>query len=38
VVDAQGATVGYWTHDFNEIDELARLEPEARATVQRLLP
>ena len=38
VVDEGGATVGYWTHDVNEIDELAQLEPEARATVQRLLP
>ena len=38
VVDEGGTTVGYWTHDFNEIDELAQREPEARATVQRLLP
>jgi hypothetical protein len=37
VVDADGATVGYWTHDFKEIDELAALEPEARATVEREL-
>ncbi len=37
VVDAGGTTVGYWTHDFKEIDELAALKPEAQATVDRLL-
>ncbi len=37
VVDANGVTVGYWTHDFKEIDELARLTPKAQATVDRLL-
>lgn len=37
VVDADGETVGYWTHDFKEIDELEQLTPEAQATVDRLL-
>lgn len=37
VVDAEGAVVGYWTHHFNDPEQLAALEPEARATVQRLL-
>jgi hypothetical protein len=37
VVDEQGATVGYWTHHFKEIDELEALQAEARATVERAL-
>jgi len=37
VVDADGATVGYWTHHFKEPEELEALAPEARATVDRLL-
>jgi hypothetical protein len=37
VVDAEGTTVGYWTHDFKEIDELRELEPGARAVVEREL-
>jgi hypothetical protein len=37
VVDAQGATVGWWTHQFKEPAELEALEPEARATIARLL-
>ena len=37
VTDADGTTVGYWTHDFKEIDELEKLTPEAQATVDRLL-
>lgn len=38
VVDDAGATVGYWTHNFKEPSELKALEPEARATADRLLP
>lgn len=37
VVDADGETVGYWTHDFKEIDELEQLTPGAQATVDLLL-
>ncbi|WP_421118108.1 hypothetical protein ACE2AJ_11965 [Aquihabitans daechungensis] len=37
VVDADGTTVGYWTQQFEEIDEIEELTPEARATVDRLL-
>lgn len=38
VLDESGATVGYWTHNFKELSELEALEPDARATVARLLP
>lgn len=37
VVDAEGVTVGYWTRNFKEIDELEELETGAQATVDRLL-
>lgn len=37
VVDADGTTVGYWTHNFKEIDELKELTPGAQATVDQML-